>query len=364
MTAALVAVLAALPSCTPPGPAPPSPPPAAESHELASRAVHTATELENGTTLIAGGCHVDGCSEATATAALLTPAGARPARPLRAPRDGHTAVLLDDGRVLVTGGYIGENRPPLATTELYTPTEDAWQQGGSMTAARGGHAAARLGDGRVLVAGGWQGPGAYLATSEIFDPSTNRFVTGPDLPLPLDGLAATSLADGRVLLTGGHLGDNRPSGLAVLISPDGRARTLPSGLRTPRFKHTAVALPSGQVLVIGGTTDDRELLTSTELFDPRTQSFVDGPTIVDGRYKLNEAAAVLPDGRVVVAGSGQGVEVIDVAARTSTMAAGLADVSGSFSSVSVVGDEVWVLGGYDRQIRMTSTDRRVPIADL
>ena len=111
--------------------------------------------------------------------------------------------------------------------------------------------------------------------------------------------------------------------------------------------------------MIGGTTDDRQLLTSTELFDPRTERFTAGPTLVDGRYKLNEAAAVLPDGRVVVAGSGQGVEVIDVERRTSTVAAGLADVSGSFSTVSVVGDEVWVLGGYDRQIRMTSTDRRV-----
>ena len=73
---------------------------------------------------------------------------------------------------------------------------------------------------------------------------------------------------------------------------------------------------------------------------------------------------MLPDGRVVVAGSGQGVEVIDVAARTSMIAPDLADVSGSFSSVSVVGDEIWVLGGYDRQIAMTSTDRRVKIADL
>ncbi len=73
---------------------------------------------------------------------------------------------------------------------------------------------------------------------------------------------------------------------------------------------------------------------------------------------------MLPDGRVVVAGSGQGVEVIDVAAVRARSRRDLADVSGSFSTVSVVGDEVWVLGGYDRQIRMTSTDRRVPIADL
>lgn len=331
---------------------------------LATRAVHTATELRDGTALVAGGCDVDGCSEATASVALLTPSGARLLSPLSAPRDGHTAVLLDDGRVLVVGGYTGENQPPLSTTEIFVPVENRWRAGRALTTPRGGHAAARLGGGRILVAGGWQGPGTYVASTEIFDARAERFVPGPDLPQAVDSLAAASLPDGRVLLTGGHLGENRPSGAAVLVSPDGTARTLRGRLRTPRFKHAAVALPSGQVLIIGGTTDDRELLASTEVFDPRTETFVEGPALVDGRYKLSEAVAVLPDGRVVVAGSGQGVEVIDVPARTSTLAAGLADVSGSFSSVSVVGEEVWVLGGYDRQIRMTSTDRRVKIADL
>lgn len=326
--------------------------------------MHTATELGDGTALIAGGCDVDGCSEATSSVTLLGPDGARPRTALPSPRDGHSAVLLDDGRVLVVGGYTGENRPPLATAATYDPEADTWAAVGSMRVPRGGQAAARLGDGRVLVAGGWRGPGRLLANTEIFDPRSNRFEAGPKLPAAVDGLAAAALPDGRVLVTGGHLGDNRPSGAAVLVSPDGTARAVRGGLRTPRFKHTAVALPSGQVLIIGGTTDDRQILASTELFDPRTETFAAGPELVDGRYKLSEAAAVLPDGRVVVAGSGQGVEVIDVAGRASRVVAALADVSGSFSSVSVVGGDVWVLGGYDRQIRMTSTDRRVPIDEL
>jgi hypothetical protein len=344
-----------------PTPAPPSP---TAASALARRAVHTATELGNGTALIAGGCDVDGCSAATATAALLTPSGAQPIAPLLAPRDGHTAVLLSDGRVLIAGGYSGENRPPLATAETFEPAQGAWTSVGSMREPRGGHAAARLGDGRVLVAGGWRGPGTPVATSEIFDPRTNRFSAGPALPEAVDGLAATALPDGRVLLTGGHLGDQRAASTAVLVGADGRARTVRVRLRTPRFKHTAVALPSGRVLIIGGTVDDQELLRSTELFDPRTETFTAGPELVDGRYKLNESADVLPDGRVVVAGSGSGVEVVDAERNLSRVVPGLADVSGSFSSVSVVGSQVWVLGGYDRQIRMTSTDRRIPIADL
>ncbi len=112
-------------------------PPSAAESDLARRAVHTATELRDGTALVAGGCDVDGCSEATASVALLTSNGARPLSALSAPRDGHAAVLLDDGRVLVVGGYTGENRPPLATTEIFDPSGDRWQSGGALaTAAR------------------------------------------------------------------------------------------------------------------------------------------------------------------------------------------------------------------------------------
>ena len=95
--------------------------------------MHTATELGDGTALIVGGCDVDGCSEATASVALLTPStGARSLSALCAPRDGHAAVLLDDGRVLVVGGYTGENRPPLATTEIFDPSGVRWQAGGAL----------------------------------------------------------------------------------------------------------------------------------------------------------------------------------------------------------------------------------------
>jgi hypothetical protein len=331
---------------------------------LATRAAHTATELPDGTAVVVGGCDVDGCSTATDSVALLTPDGVRALSPLSSPRDGHIAVLLDDGGILVAGGYEREGSAPLVTAEIFDPVHNRWSSTGSLRTPRGGHAAARLGDGRVLVVGGWRGSGSYLASTEIFDPRTGRFVPGPDLPTGVSGVTATSLSDGRVLVTGGQVDETSPTGLVVLVGADGKARELAVGLRTPRFKHAAVILPSEQVLIIGGTVDDRELLTSTELFDPRTESFSAGPPLVGGRYKLNGAASVLPDGRVVVAGGGHGVEVVDIDRGTSTQIAGLDDVHASFSTVSVVGTDVWVIGGYDRQIRMTATNRRIPISSL
>ena len=74
--------------------------------------------------------------------------------------------------------------------------------------------------------------------------------------------------------------------------------------------------------------------------------------------------ARLPDGRVVVAGGGPGAEVIEPGAEASTAVAGMGSEVASFGSVSVVGPDLWFVGGYDRRVNLTGRDRRVPIAEL
>jgi hypothetical protein len=54
-----------------------------------------------------------------------------------------------------------------------------------MATARGGHTATLLADGRVLVTGGFDGS-EYLATTEIYDPMTDTF--GPTGPWPPQNL--------------------------------------------------------------------------------------------------------------------------------------------------------------------------------
>lgn len=78
-----------------------------------------------------------------------------------------------------------------------------------------------------------------------------------------------------------------------------------------RFKRTMVALGSGRILIIGGTSNDQDVLATTEIYDPATRRFTPGPTMSTGRYKLSGSAAVLPDGQIVVAGGGPGIELID-----------------------------------------------------
>jgi hypothetical protein len=126
-----------------------------------------------------------------------------------------------------------------------------------------------------------------------------------------------------------------------------------------RFKHTMVTLPTGEVLVIGGTDDDHRLWDTTEIYNPATRTFRPGPALNAGRYKLSGSAAVLPDGRVVVAGGGPGAEIVNVAADSSTELIGATTGRASFSTVNTLGDRVLILGGYDESIRLTHLFERL-----
>ena len=320
------------------------------------------TPLSDGSLLVAGGCVVDGCATASPATFVVRSDGIDRAPALAQARDGHTATALGDGRVLVTGGFAAEGTPPLATAEVFDPVTSRWSTVGSLATGRGGHAAARLGDGRVLVAGGWVGPRRYTATTEVFDPHTGSFTAGPSLPVAADGLAATTLGDGSVLVVGGQSSPGVASGDAATVCPDLSLRTV-GGLATARFKTGIVTLRSGAVVVVGGTPDDRQLLASTEVYEPDSRTFRSGPPLQAARYKMGGSVVLLPDDRVLVAGGGPGVEVLDLAAGSRWVDAAGTGRS-SFSTVGLSGSVVLVVGGYDQQIRLARTFETFDVATL
>ncbi len=90
------------------------------------------------------------------------------------PREGHAAVRLVDGRVLVTGGHRGRGAATVVsrTAEIYDVATGRFMPTGAMTIRRHKHDAVTLGDGRVLVLGGADerdNEGVY-ASVEVFDP--------------------------------------------------------------------------------------------------------------------------------------------------------------------------------------------------
>lgn len=123
-------------------------------------------------------------------------------------RDYHSAVVLKDGKVLVTGGSYSP------TAEIYDPISGSFSLVNcKMTSDRSFHASQVLGDGKVLIAGG-KGCSACtwsVHTVELFDPDSGLFspVTNRNMERSflLNGSRAlfsmTLLSDGTSLLVGG-----------------------------------------------------------------------------------------------------------------------------------------------------------------
>src|ERR1700675_2384930 len=88
-------------------------------------------------------------------------------------RSGHTATLLQDGRVLIVGG-MRRNQEFYRSAEFYDPATRKFQAAGEMSVARVGHAAVLLHSGKVLVAGGYVGM-SCTDSAELYDPATGKF---------------------------------------------------------------------------------------------------------------------------------------------------------------------------------------------
>ena len=118
------------------------------------------------------------------------------------------AVLLSDGRVLVTGDKSLDFRAVTGKVETYDPDTGTWTPTDDLSKSSRGHTLTLLPDGRVLAAGGVHPTnrhfGAY-STTEIFDPTSNSWTPGPELSQPRIHHSSTLLSDGRVLLIGGFV---------------------------------------------------------------------------------------------------------------------------------------------------------------
>ena len=116
------------------------------------------------------------------------------------------ATRLDDGRVLVAGGFDvgGHAGPPWENqAELYDPQTEAWTATAPMSTPRAAHAAVKLKDGRVLVVGGETFGGVFVNTAEIFDPQSETWTPAAPMFVPREEPIARLLEDGRVLVAGG-----------------------------------------------------------------------------------------------------------------------------------------------------------------
>lgn len=254
-----------------------------------SRRTPFAVVLGNGTVLVGGG--FNGVPLASAeiynpATGVFTPISTA----MNGARYASTATLLQNGKVLITGGSNNDGTY-VATAELYAPSTQTFTATGSMGAVRGYHTATLLPNGKVLIAGGITTAGAVSNTAELYDPDAGTFSATGGLTTAVEGHTATLLGNGSVSIIGGITSPFGPSvsNKAQIYSPSAGTFSNSSGnLSTGRGSHIAALLPNGKVLVAGGIAASGTpiALSDTELFDPAAGTFSAGGAMATARQSF------------------------------------------------------------------------------
>jgi len=277
---------------------------------------HTATLLPNGKVLVAGGTSSVSPYSTPALSGINSAEIYNPASGtwtltgnLGAARTDHTATLLPNGNVLVTGGVNGNALNVLSSSEIFDSSTGNWLGTGSLTSTRLGHSATLLPDGTVLVVGGYgaavnaiEGTLSAETSAEIFNPANGSWTPTGSMSSAREYHTATLLQNGTVMVTGDG-GDTGSS--TEIYDPLTGTWSLSGSLNMARLAHTATLRPNGTVLVAGGfglgSTAGNGIATAiSEIYDP-----VAGTWSVTGSLnsaRLFHTATVLPNGTVLATG--------------------------------------------------------------
>jgi Bacterial Ig-like domain/Galactose oxidase, central domain len=267
--------------------------------------------------------------------------------PLNVGRSQHTATLLLDGTVLLTGGFTDYSHTT-GSAEIYLPDEFIFTgTANSMMNARARHTATLLADGRVLVVGGLgNGGNDALATCDLFDPVTHAFSTTGSLAHARAYHTSERLDDGRVVVFGGAYFDHTQSSVrldvAEIYDPaTGKWSEIQSPMIRGRSYHTSTRLEDDTYLIVGGGPD-----WAAEIFDPATLTFTRTPGDMQ-EWRGGHTAQRLQTGLVLLSGGGAMIgEVYDPTAGTFVRTSNGLSIDRTFATVTPIRDGGFlILGG-------------------
>jgi hypothetical protein len=246
------------------------------------------------------------------------------------------SVVLPDGEVVFLGGFDLRTGQPLNRPLLFDPKDNQWSQGAPMPDQQSGYAIVALSNGSVLVAGGGglsggantlpvAGAGGaqpvfkLVATTWLFSPQLDTWTKGGDLNVARSGAAAVLLTDGRVLIAGGSVPLATPIQLpdgttnffgfstsTEIFDPQSNSWSLVGPMHIARGSTALLALPHGMALAAGGCDFANQQLglgvpmNSAEAFDPSTSSWTVTAPLPEPR--CGATGVLLRDGRALVTG--------------------------------------------------------------
>jgi hypothetical protein len=266
---------------------------------------------------------------------------------------GHT--FMGDGRLLVTGGHITEHHG-LPDANIFDPVSETWTRVTPMSRGRWYPTSTTLPNGDVLTLGGRDQAGAQVDLPEVWSGDEWRRLTGARRILPYyprtfvapNGLvfyageleetayldpagagrwipvaasnyggrdygSAVMYRPGKVMIVGGSdPPEAAPTNTAELIdlTTSTPAWRYTDPMTYPRRQFNATLLPDGTVLATGGTSaagfsDPSGSVRAAELWDPGTERW---RVLASNRVTrvYHSTTLLLPDGRILHAGSGDG----------------------------------------------------------
>jgi hypothetical protein len=277
----------------------------ATADSAASRAGAAAAAMPASTVLLSGGfdgtasvkhfsLSLDGNVLKSAEVFDPTTGAFTSAAPMNTPRMGFTATPLDNGKVLVAGG-LDNSGDILDSAELYDPAARKFTAVAiTMSDRRIFHTATLLQGGKVLITGGATNLSGDTTNSvDLYDPATNSF-TATNFPLDHERAAHTATLmttgplAGKVLIAGGGGGSSfffKDSSAELYDPASQQFHLLASFLNEARSMHTATLLDDGNILLAGGFNGSvaisggvlsgasGSISNSAETFDPNTLEF-------------------------------------------------------------------------------------------
>lgn len=323
-----------------------------------ARVQHTMTLLSSGKVLVVGGKSTTSDATALDTAEIYDPTvntWTRTSSGLTA-RRAHTATLLENGKVLVVGGFpTFPSGTGAATTsvQIYDPNGDSWSNVKELSAGRGGHGSVWLSNDRVMVAGGMSGntgASVRLTAVETYNPATNSWSSmGTNLATGRRFPTMMQVADGTVVIAGGDTSSSPPTATVDRYSGTSRLSNTNSML-AGRSGHSAILLKSGKILVTNGAVAGNSSAFG-EVFTPPNTWTKTGDMVA---ARTNAGAVLLDDDKVLVIGGGSGTvalssgEVYDPDSNGwTTFDAALKTARRGLKAVKLQDGRVLVAGGED-----------------
>jgi hypothetical protein len=279
----------------------------------------------------------------------------------------HLAATLPDGRVILLGGFTSAtpNVPDSTLTQIFDPDTEQFSPGPELlfsVEAQHFTSVAQAGAGGFLLVGGGINAGfgerTGVVTQVLASAAAGLTSAGDAVARGVSNRTATTLDDGGVLLNGGVGGAPILGDDVERYDPAGLSWRTAGHMLQRRAAHTATLLRDGRVLIVGGWTCCRPApansvfhASSAEIYDPTTGQFAATGSMTTGR--AGHSAALLPDGRVLVAGGEGddpdspplGTEMFDPATGRFSPAGNLSAARDSHSAVVLRDGRVLVVGG-------------------